>query len=398
MYSLEALLDRLPLAEAQAWYDEGLNCRMDVNGTPERYAYAHRLFSIAALLGKASAKYQLGVMNLRGEGCPKDRLRALMWFKLATGRDEPRASGNFDRVAKDLTASEIRRGYQMAQAFPRAEAAFRLARLLQDDHAVVNMAELLMHGTGVDPDPELAVAWLRRGIALRHPGAQWLVGLAHVTGRGAPFNLAEGMQLLQRAAESGHTGAQFDLAELLLKQSGAANHAQALQWLTAAAEREHLPAMYRLGMLYRANEAGPVKATPAMPPAARKAPHLAAALAWLERAAERGHARAQFELGQMHAQGLGTAQDFEQASHWYLQAAAQGHAKAQFNLGFLHSHGQGVEQDYVKAYEWYAISEASGYELARQSIEYIGKKLTPEELEMAQWRADSYRNREDVAA
>ena len=149
--------------------------------------------------------------------------------------------------------------------------------------------------------------------------------------------------------------------------------------------------MFRLGMLYRAGEAGADGRV-----ASRRAPHLATALVWLGRAAERGHVDAQYELGQMYAQGLGTTQDFEQALHWYLLAATQGHAKAQFNLGFLHAHGQGVEQDYVKAYEWYAISDASGYALAKQNLDYIGKKLTPEELELAQWRADSFRYRDGV--
>ncbi len=395
MYSLAALLDQLPLADGRRWYEEGLDCRMQINGSPECIACAHRLLTFSALLGNASAKYQLGLMNLRGEGRPKDSVRALMWFKLAGSREEPRAAGNLAMVAESLTPAEIRQGYQMAQQFPRAESAFRRARMLQNDDAVVDIAELLMQGTGVDADPELAVAWLRRGIALRHPGAQWLVGMAHARGRGAPLDLAEGMRLLQQAAESGHTGAQYDLAELLLKQGGAGKLARAVHWMTAAAQRKHVPAMYRLGMLYRE---GQVSAPAGGPSASRKAPHLLSALEWLARAAECGHADAQFELGQMHAQGLGTTQDFEQALQWYLQAAAQGQAKAQFNLGFLHSHGQGVEQDYAKAYEWYAISEASGYALAKLNCDYIARKLTPEELELAQWRADSYRHRAGIEA
>ena len=393
MYALEALLDRLPLATAQEWHEDGLSFRMEISSKPERFALAHRLFTFSALLGSSAAKYQLGVMNLRGEGRPKDKLRALMWFKLANTREEPRAPGNLAMVAGDLAPDEIRRAHRMAAAFPLAESAFRRARMLQDDDAIVDMAGLLMRGEGVDPDPELAVAWLNRGIVLRHAGAQWLVGLAYASGRGAPANLAEGMRLLQQAADRGHTGAQYDLAELLLKQGGATHHARGLHYLAAAAQRNHLQAMYRLGMLCRAGEAGSGGRA-----SSRRSPHLTTALDWLGRAAERGHAEAQYELGQMHAQGLGTAQDFEQALRCYLLAAAQGHAKAQFNLGFLHAHGQGVEQDYVKAYEWYAISEASGYALAKQSLDHVGKKLAPEELELAQWRADSFRYREQVVA
>ncbi len=393
MNAVDTLLDQLHLADGQRWYDEGLNCRLESDGNPERYIRARRLFTFSALLGKASAKFQLGLMNLRGEGCPKDKLRALMWFKLAGARDEPRAPGHLAMVASDLTQAEIKQAYRMALDFERAENAFRRVRLSQDDDAIVTLAESLMQGHGVDPDPELAIAWLKRGVVMRHAGAQWLVGLAHATGRGAARHPAEGMQLLQQAAERGHAHAQHDLAELLMKQAGAGNHARALRWFTAAAHSDYLPAMVRLGMLYRAGEADAGSSGNS-----RRAPHLVSAFTWLTRAAERGHAEAQYEVGQMHAQGMGTRQDFEQALHWYLQAAAQGHAKAQFNLGFLYAHGQGVEQDYVKAYEWYAISDASGYTLAKASLDHIGKRLTPEELELAQWRADSFRHREAAEA
>ena len=44
----------------------------------------------------------------------------------------------------------------------------------------------------------------------------------------------------------------------------------------------------------------------------------------------------------MYAQGLGTAQVFEEAMRWYELSARQGHAKAQFNIAFLYAYGQGV--------------------------------------------------------
>jgi TPR repeat protein len=120
------------------------------------------------------------------------------------------------------------------------------------------------------------------------------------------------------------------------------------------------------------------------------APHLVRSLNFFRMAAEQGNPEAQFELGQMHAQGLGTTQQFEAAADWYLLAAKQGHAKAQFHLGFLYSHGQGVRQDYAKAYQWYCISDRFGYTLAKKSLSFMGKKLDPGEREMAQWRAESF--------
>jgi TPR repeat protein len=92
----------------------------------------------------------------------------------------------------------------------------------------------------------------------------------------------------------------------------------------------------------------------------------------------------------MHAQGLGTKQDFEQAAACYVKAASQGNAKAAFNLAFLYAHGQGVEQDLAKAYQWYRVSELQGYALGRQSATLMMKKLSADEKELADWRADSF--------
>ncbi len=401
MAPVDLLLDQLPEASAQTWHDEGLACRLEKNASVDRLLRARRLLTFSALLGKSSAKYQLGVMNLRGEACPADKRRAAMWFKLAIARDESRAQGNLAMVAEDLTQFELKQAYTMAADFARAESAFYRTRRGEGDAAVVELCELLMQGVGIDPDPELAVAWLRRGALARHPGAQWLVGMALATGRGVPGQAVEGRRLLQQAADRGHAGAQHELGEMLMREPGPASHAQAIRWFEAAARQDYLPSLYRLGVLYKGGEAisaGTEIQRKDVRPATqrRKAPHLLRALDLLGRAASKGHADAQYELGQMHAQGLGTKQDFQQALHCYLQAAAQGHAKAQFNLGFLHSQGQGVEQDYVKAYQWYATSAASGYTVAAHHADYIGKKLTPEELELAQWRADSYRHREGV--
>jgi hypothetical protein len=107
-------------------------------------------------------------------------------------------------------------------------------------------------------------------------------------------------------------------------------------------------------------------------------------------AAEQGNAEAQFEVGQMYAQGLGNAQIFEQAFFWYELAARQGHPKAQFNIAFLYAYGQGVEQSYLKAYEWYRISHLCAYHLAKKPMDYTAKKLSLGEIEMADWRADSF--------
>jgi TPR repeat protein len=165
----------------------------------------------------------------------------------------------------------------------------------------------------------------------------------------------------------------------------------------AAAQQGHMPAQLHLAYALRADEAmhDPGRDPNALPIPRKTvrrstAPHLVRSVNFFRMAADKEHAAAQFELGQMYAQGLGVAQQFEEAAYWYLLAAKQGHSQAQFHLGFLHSHGQGVDQDYAKAYQWYCISERCGYALASKNVAFIGKKLSPGEKEMAQWRAESF--------
>ena len=81
---------------------------------------------------------------------------------------------------------------------------------------------------------------------------------------------------------------------------------------------------------------------------------------------------------------------FEEAMRWYELSARQGHAKAQFNIAFLYAYGQGVDQDMLKAYEWYRISHLCAYSLAKNPMEYTAKKLSLGEIEMADWRVDSF--------
>ncbi len=361
-------------------------------------ATAHRMFSLASLMGMHAARYHLGLMNLRGEGRERDRVRALVWFRLAGGRDEPRAARHAAELAADLKPADIRQAMQSAMRFDEAGLQFRAARTGEDAAAMTALGAMLMQGDGVDQDAVLAVEWLVRATEKNYAEAQWRLGLAFARGDGVMKNSAEAARLLQLSVAQGSREAQYHWAQLLEQQSNQArDRAEALRLYEAAAQQGHLPAQLHLARALRADEVIQVAdqdddTTLALRKITRRrtAPHLVRALSFFRMAADQGHPDAQFEVGQMYAQGLGTAQQFEAAAEWYLLAAKQGHAKAQFHLGFLYAHGQGVEQDYAKAYQWYCISEQCGYALAKKNVAFIGKKLDPGEREMAKWRAESF--------
>lgn len=386
MNAIERTLDELPRTSADALYEQAFALRLG-DGVRVNFRAAHRFFMLAALMGRRSAFYQLGMMNLRGEGRPVDKLQAAMWLKLAVGRDEPRAERNLEMVASDLTRAQVKAALALAGEFPRTAQLFKAALGDASADALVATGEAFSVGRGVDRDPEMASEWYRRALRFRHPRAQTLLGLAYLNGDGVERHREEGLRLLRLAAEQGYADAQYELAQAWHAQLS--SRTQAIALFESAANQGHVRAQVKLGELCKAGEAGVAPTTNRHP---HHAPHLQRAFEWFGRAAAQGNTEGLFESGQMHAQGLGTKQDFEAAAGCYLQAASRGHAKAAFNLGFLHAHGQGVEQDYARAYQWYRISELEGHAPGRQSAALAAKKLSAEEKELADWRADSFLN------
>lgn len=108
------------------------------------------------------------------------------------------------------------------------------------------------------------------------------------------------------------------------------------------------------------------------------------AITWYRKAAARGHAKAQFRLAVMYDSGQGTVQNQAAALLWYRNAAQQGNADAQNNLGVMYSNGQGVRADVVQAYLWFSRAADMGHEVAVRNKYLVEKKMSPQQIEMAQ--------------
>ncbi len=148
-------------------------------------------------------------------------------------------------------------------------SAYRLGRLWRD-------------GLGVVPDDEKAELWFRR------------------------------------AAEAGHSDAQYALAKLLREQR---RISEAIPWYERAAEGGSQFASYQLGKLYL--QGTQVEKNPAK------------AVECLTDAAEQGCPQAQYLLGKLYLLGQDVEQDYAMAEYWLTQAAGQGHEYAQFFLDHM---------------------------------------------------------------
>jgi TPR repeat protein len=129
---------------------------------------------------------------------------------------------------------------------------------------------------------------------------------------------------LRALAEGGEAGAQFGLALVYDYglQGSARDPEEAYRWYLKAAAAGDIDAQYFLGNWYRARSPHPDGAE---------------AVYWITTAAEQGHRTAQVTLADLHLAGEGLAEDPEQAATWYARAAEQGSAIAHCGLARLYS-------------------------------------------------------------
>jgi localization factor PodJL len=92
------------------------------------------------------------------------------------------------------------------------------------------------------------------------------------------------------------------------------------------------------------------------------------ALIWFGRAAEQGLANAQYNLAAIHEHGLVGPPDTEKAREWYLRAAEQNHPQAQHNLAVIFARGTGVTKDYTMAAKWFAAAAEQGLVNAQYNL------------------------------
>lgn len=112
------------------------------------------------------------------------------------------------------------------------------------------------------------------------------------------------------------------------------------------------------------------------------------AIQWYRNAARQGHPGAQHNLGVMYGRGDGVNVDVEEAARWFHRAANNGHFKALMVLGTIYHEGEGVRKDNVEAYRWFKVAAnllqpGDLRDVALDSMRYLSKLMTPEEIEEA---------------
>lgn len=141
---------------------------------------------------------------------------------------------------------------------------------------------------------------------------------------------------------------------------------QALKPLSAAADKGHLEAQYRLAMMYRFAWGVPKD--------------FSRAREIFESAANNGHPEAQSELGKMYKDGRGVKKNLLTAAAWFEKAGMQHQGISQLNLARLYRKGRGVPQDWPRAWVWFSMAISNQYMDAMGHRNTLQDEMTPEQL------------------
>src|SRR4051812_6594004 len=154
--------------------------------------------------------------------------------------------------------------------------------------------------------------------------------MAYARGEGVIRSMPDAVVWFRKAAERGHAEAQYHLGLVYLH--GGPADAGFVNWFSQASDKQmaerNKDLLFPNGLDVQADHAE--------------------ALRWCRAAAEKGLAAAQANLALMYARGLGVELDYVEARRWYELAADQGNANAELGLGVIYANGFGTETDLAR--------------------------------------------------
>ena len=158
------------------------------------------------------------------------------------------------------------------------------------------------------------------------------------------------------------------------------DYAEAVRFMSAAAEAGVVAAQFNLGVAYASGTG--------------TGQDYRESIKWFRRAADQGVAPAQFNLGVIYQRGLGVPQDHAEAARWYLEAADRNDSRAQFEIGVKLAQGDGTAEDKVAALKWLILAAINGEANAAMHRDIVAGDLTAAERAEADRRAHAWTPRD----
>ena len=184
---------------------------------------------------------------------------------------------------------------------------------------------------------------------------------------------------LKDAAQNGDVRAFYEIGSRLIDGRFGVQRdvGQGLEWLQLAADKQHAPALYRIGAVYEKGQG--------------IARNIQQAIANYEVAGRLGNRKALHNLGALYASGVNGEPDFTKAFPLFKQAAELGLVDSQYNLAIVYVNGMGVKQDLIEAYKWLAIAAQNGDKESAKKRDEIGGRFDGKTLVKAKLAAQTFK-------
>lgn len=230
----------------------------------------------------------------------------------------------------------------------------RIARIALLAFTVFGLGAVPAVAAPVDNARELAA--IRNAAADEDPGAQLLLGLAHLEGRyGLPRNTDRAVYWIRRAARDGHPYAQLLMGNFHADgKTLNKDPSRSVYWWRQAAAGGNAEAQLHLGVAYLHGEG--VAQDP------KKAAH------WFGKSADQGNNEARYQIGRMYYEGFGVPVDKERGRSLLQLAATQGHSPAAKFLELLSEFGSEITEVYQQSADQLIAKAKSGDPVAQYEL------------------------------
>ncbi|MES2906794.1 MAG: tetratricopeptide repeat protein [Pseudomonadota bacterium] len=184
---------------------------------------------------------------------------------------------------------------------------------------------------------------------------------------------------LRNAAQNGDVRALYEIGTRLVDGSrGATRDAGAgAEWLKLAADRQHAPSLYRLGVLYSKGQG------------AKR--DLNRSVTYFTQAGILGNRKALHDLATLYAAGINGEPDLKKAFPLFQKAAELNLIDSQYNLAIFYVNGFVGEQNLNEAYKWFAIAAQNGDGESAKKRDEIGSRFSGNALVKAKMAAQSFK-------
>ena len=322
---------------AEQWFEKALNRFLELEKTEEKNTYIHyrigkmyakgegteKDYAMAALwLDKAASKhhkyaeYTLAGLFYRGQGVEQNYMRAFNLYCDSAEQGNPYAEYELGKMyLKGIGCTKLEDDSQAH--FERAFAGFcSLEEENHDDKLQYRIGQMLYTGTGTPKDEEAAECYWKKSAELGNVDAQCALAKLWLQNKSQPINKI--MEMLEKAASTGHSTVQYTLGKIYSGDYGTPKDIpKAIESFRQAAEQENAFAAYRIGKIYIQGDMGISQNTEK-------------GMKWLEEASRNNNSYAQYFLGKVYLYGLhGVKRDREKAVRYLQDSFAQGNSYAE---------------------------------------------------------------------